>query len=293
MPPGPVEMVGMADRTEPGAEARAVAQPLRGKCFRVEHVMGLPVSIDIRDGSALAAPEEIDRLLDACFEALRQCDDIFSLWRPDTPMARLSDGRAGLSAMPVEVLQVLRLCARYDRETGGRFRARRPEGPVDPTGLVKGWAVARVGRLLLGAGLRHWCINAAGDVLVHGQARPGEGWSVGISDPISTGRLLDTVTLTAGAVATSGTSERGQHIWDPLQRNADRGVLAATVVARDVVEADVLATAAVTEGRDAARWLSGRSRVEGLIVRTSGEVECTPGWPGTLAAAVQPRTAGR
>jgi FAD:protein FMN transferase len=256
-------------------------EPLRGKCFRVEHVMGMPVSIDIRDSAAHEAPEEIDRLLDACFQSLRHCDDLFSLWRPDTPMARLSTGAAALAAMPAEVLQVLRLCAVYGRATAGRFRARRPDGRVDPTGLVKGWAVARVGRLLLGAGLRHWCINAAGDVLVHGQARPGEGWSVGISDPISTGRLLDTVTLTAGAVATSGSAERGAHIWDPWHGNAAQEVRSVSVVAKDIVRADVMATAAVAQGAEACAWLDGVPGVEGLAVLVDGAVTMTRDWRGS------------
>ena len=57
------------------------------------------------------------------------------------------------------------------RETGGPFTARDPEGRVDPTGLVKGWAVARVGHLLLDAGCRtgasprpatSWCTGRPG-----------------------------------------------------------------------------------------------------------------------------------
>ena len=256
-------------------------ESLRGKCFRVEHMMGMPVGIDIRDAAAHEAPEEVDRLLDACFASLRQCDDIFSLWRPDTPMARLSEGRAGLAEMPVEVVQVLRQCAVYETATEGRFRARRPDGRVDPTGLVKGWAVARVGRLLLSAGMRHWCINAAGDVLAHGQARPGEGWSVGISDPNHGGRLLDTVTLTAGAVATSGSAERGDHIWDPLRGKAAREVISVSVVARSIVKADVLATAAVAGGADACAWLDGVAGVEALAVLADGSVTRTRDWNGS------------
>ncbi len=258
---------------------------LQGNGFRLQHVMGMPISIDVRDQVAQDRPGQVERLFERCFAWLHEVDGMFSLWRPDTAMARLNSGRTTLVDAPREVLEVLRLCARYSARTDGLFSARRPDGAVDPTGLVKGWAVARIGRLLLDAGLRHWCINAAGDVLVHGQARPGEGWAVGISDPFDRGRLMDTLNLTAGAVATSGTGERGSHIWDPASGGRAEGLRAATVVARDMVRADAVATAAVARGADACRWLETFGGVQGLVVRADGAVEATRRWPGSPAGS--------
>jgi thiamine biosynthesis lipoprotein len=252
--------------------------PLHGKAFRVEHVMGMPFSIDIRDGSAHDDPNRTEGVLDRCFETLRAADSTFSLWQPDTPMSRLSAGTARLGDMPTEVVEVLRACVRASVATGGAFRARRPDGRVDPTGLVKGWAVARVGRLLSSAGLRHWCVNAAGDVLVHGQARPGEPWVVGVINPDRPGELVDAVRLTHGAMATSGTAERGAHLWNPLPHNGSTNVRSVSVVARDIVRADVLATAASAYGDEAASWLESLTGVEGLVVRDDGQVDVTSGW---------------
>lgn len=252
---------------------------LQGNAFRVEHHMGMPFGIDIRDAAAHEEPEPVERLLDTCFAELRQADETFSLWRPDTPLSRLTSGDARLSDMPADVLEVLRLCVLWSADTEGWFSARTPDGSADPSGLVKSWAVRRVGRRLLAAGLRHWCINAAGDVLVHGQARPGEPWAIGIQHPLQPGLLLDTVTLTAGAVATSGTTARGRHVWDPVRGRPARGVASASVLARDVVEADVLATAAVARGLDAASWLDQVRGVEALLVGDDGNVVATSGWP--------------
>lgn len=252
--------------------------PLRGNAFRVEHVMGMPFSIDIRDEIAHDPPEPTEQVLDRCFDSLRQADQIFSLWRPDTPMARLSAGAAALADGPVEIVEVLRLCAQAAAATGGAFRARRPDGRVDPTGLVKGWAVARAGRLLLRAGLRHWCVNGAGDVLVHGQARLGEPWVVGIVDPDQPGQLLDAVRLTHGALATSGPGERGQHLWNPFSSNDFHAVRAVSVVAPGILAADVFATAATAYGDGAAGWLEQQLGIEGLVVRADGVVDTTSGW---------------
>lgn len=252
---------------------------LQGKAFRVEHHMGMPFGIDIRDAVAHEEPEPVERLLTSCFAELRRADETFSLWRTDTPLSRLTSGQAALAEMPADVLEVLRLCAQWAADTQGWFSARTPDGSVDPSGLVKSWAVRRVARRLLAAGLRHWCINAAGDVLVHGQARPGEPWAVGIQHPFHAGLLLDTVTLTVGAVATSGTAARGRHVWDPVRGGPARGVASASVLARDLVEADVLATAAVARGPEAAGWLDRMSGVEALLVGDDGAVVSTSGWP--------------
>jgi thiamine biosynthesis lipoprotein len=257
--------------------------PLQGKAFRVGFVMGMPVGIDIRDECAHDEPALTTAVIDRCFDELRDADETFSLWRDDTPMARLSAGASTLADMPVEVIEVLRECVLAGRRTGGLFRARTPHGRVDPAGLVKAWAVERVGALLLQASLRHWCVNAAGDVLAHGQARPGEGWSVGIVDPRQRERLVDTLILTVGAVATSGSAERGDHIWAPSASASSREVLSVSVTARSIVEADVLATAAVARGRDAAAWLGEFPGVEGLVVLADGSLEATSGWPGSAA----------
>lgn len=271
--------------TMTSSDASAVAlEPLRASGFRVEVVMGMPIGIDLRDPKVHRDPDRAQAVLDQCFDLLRSIDATFSLWRPDTPMARLAAGSAELRDMPTPVVEVLRACVSASRLTAGSFSARDPQGRLDPTGLVKGWAVAKVGRLLLNAGYFHWCISAAGDVLVHGQARPDESWVVGISAPHAPGRLLDAVRLGAGdAVATSGTGERGDHIWDPLRGNAARGVRSASVVCAAtgpdaIVRADVLATAAVARGRGAVAWLDRLAHVEAIVVHEDGSLASTSGW---------------
>ncbi len=244
----------------------------------------MPIGIDLRDSTLHSEFSRAETVLDECFDVLRLADDTFSLWRADTPMARLSAGQAPLSEMPVDVVEVLRECVMAARETGGSFSARDLEGRVDPTGLVKGWAVARVGCHLLDAGYTNWCISAAGDVLTHGRPRPDDAWVVGIAAPDAPGELLDAVHLGAGgAVATSGPAERGGHIWDPLQRRAARGIQSASVLCAhgrpdDIVRADVLATAAVARGPGAFGWLDRLPDIDALVVHDDGRQECTSGW---------------
>lgn len=241
---------------------------------RVAHIMGMPVSIVIRT-------EGIDAgVVEECFDLLRGIDAVFSLWRDDTPMSRLARGDLALADCPDVIEEVLELAEQARLDTGGRFDIRAPSGALDPTGIVKGFAIARAGELLDLRGARDWCINAAGDVLVRGRPAPGRPWSVGVVDPADSLALLSTVRVTDGAVATSGLSERGHHIWDPRTGAAVTDVLAATIVCRDIVRADVLATAVVAGGAaDGLDWIERLDGVEGLLVPSEGSVRTTTGWP--------------
>ena len=59
---------------------------------------------------------------------------------PDEPAA---PGEIGLEEAPPEVAEVLELCRRAREASDGWFDPWAMPGGVDPTGLVKGWAVER------------------------------------------------------------------------------------------------------------------------------------------------------
>ena len=177
---------------------------------RVEHVMGMPVAVDVRDGERRADA------LDAVFAWLRFVDATFSTYRPDSDVCRLDRGELALADAHPLVREVLARCERLRGETGGYFDAR-AAGRLDPSGLVKGWAVDRAAALLSEAGARRFCVNAGGDVVVRGGP-----WRVGVQHPRQRDRVAAVLSLTDAAVATSGAYERGEHILDPLMRPAAR-----------------------------------------------------------------------
>ena len=105
---------------------------------RVEHVMGMPIVIDVRD-------EEFDEeALDEAFAWFRRVDGLFSTYRDDSEIMRLARGELALSDADPDVQAVLARCEELRAETGGYFDAR-AAGPhaLDPSGLVKGWSVDR------------------------------------------------------------------------------------------------------------------------------------------------------
>lgn len=221
------------------------ADPFR----QVEHIMGLPISLDLRDGTA--------RLIEAAqraFDWLREVDRRFSPFREGSEVCLLGRGELAPARISPELAEVLGLCERYQRDSDGAFRAWLPGRSFDPCGVVKGWAVQRAGHLLREAGAQRFCLNAGGDVLTAGEPEPGRAWLVGIRHPSDPHQVCAVLSVRDGAVATSGTYERGQHIVDGRTGRSVRDLLSLTVIAPDLTTADATSTAAFAMGTDGIAW---------------------------------------
>jgi thiamine biosynthesis lipoprotein len=241
---------------------------------RVEHVMGMPIGVDVLD-------EGIDpAVLDEVFAWLRFVDATFSTFRDDSEIARLNAGTLRRADAHPLVRTVLNRCEALHGATAGFFDARAVSpGAVDPTGLVKGWSIEHAATLLETAGARTYALNAGGDVRLLGRPRADRGWRVGIQHPLRRDRVAAVLELDGGAVATSGTYERGAHIVDPHSGAAPRGVLSVTVVGPDLGSADAYATAAFAMGRDGAAWTAGLDGYEAMTILADETVLTTRGFP--------------
>jgi thiamine biosynthesis lipoprotein len=210
-----------------------------------EDVMGMPVTIDVRDG---------DGDLDAAFAELRRIDAVFSPFDQASAVSRINDGRLRIADAGAEVSDVLALCDAYGRATGGFFSAWRGR-VLDPSGLVKGWAIARACAILDAGGHRSYFVDAGGDVRTRGNNGDGEPWRIGIRHPVDRGSVVRVLLGRDLAIATSGTYEKGRHIYDPHTGAPVRELVSLTVVGPSIVEADVQATAAFAMGRQALAYL--------------------------------------
>lgn len=264
-----------SQRTAPGCQAAGSASSdgLPERRAWVEQVMGMPVSVHARGAGARS--EAADAAVRALFADLHELEAIFSPFRPDSQVSRLQRGDLTLDAADDVVREVYRLCDVARILTDGAFDAwssvpGRP-GVFDPTGLVKGWAVARAARRLDGLEHLAFAVGAGGDILLRPGAADHE-WLIGIEDPRDPSRVLATVPVRDGAVATSGVAARGLHIVDPRSGDRATEVLSATVIGPSLMWADVFATAAVALGRDAVAWTSGLHGTSGLLVLSDGVV---------------------
>jgi thiamine biosynthesis lipoprotein len=249
-----------------------MARPL----VHVEHVMGTVVSFDVR----FAAESERAAMIAAVADAvawLHHVDDVFSTYRPDSQVSRLGRGEIRLTDCDADVAEVLALCAQVGRESDGYFSSTYG-GRLDPTGLVKGWAVQRVSERLGSAGSAHHLVNGGGDIQAVGGSAPGVPWQIGIAHPLQRGALASVVHLTDGAVATSGIAERGTHVLDPFTGQPAVALASVTVVGLDLIRTDAYATAAIAMGERARRWLDGRAGYEAFAVAADGSGWSTPGY---------------
>ncbi|MFL6294291.1 MAG: FAD:protein FMN transferase, partial [Actinomycetes bacterium] len=114
-----------------------------GTVRQVGHVMNLPVSLAIRGRHA--ADNRARVAWARVMAELREVDAVFSTYRLDSVVSRLGRGEISLEACPPEVAEVLALGELAERQSRGAFRVRRAgpagEAVLDPTGVVKGWAV--------------------------------------------------------------------------------------------------------------------------------------------------------
>jgi thiamine biosynthesis lipoprotein len=221
--------------------------------------MGMPVTVDVRDAGVDAVA------LEAAFAELRRIDELFSTYRAGSAVSRIGRGELRPEDAGPDVRLVLDLCERYERATGGWFSAW-IGGRLDPSGLVKGWAIDRACAILERGGARNFFLDAGGDVVARGHNGAGEPWRIGIRHPVERARVTRVVLATDLAVATSGTYEKGEHVLDPHTGLPATGVLSVTVVGADIVEADVHATAALAMGRRGLDLIEELTRYEAYVI---------------------------
>jgi thiamine biosynthesis lipoprotein len=91
--------------------------------------------------------------------------------------------------------------------------------------------------------------------------------TVAVRDPESaTGGPWASFQLALGSLATSGSDQRGPHIFDPRTGRLAQGPLSVTVVARSGLEADALSTAVFVLGADEGLALLERRGAAGLVL---------------------------
>ena len=278
----------VVDRALENAGATAAVQPILGPAAdhvagttRIERIMGTAISLDLR-GPAIAAAA-----VDAAFGHLRDVDARFSPFIEDSEISRLGRGEIALRQCSPDVREVLERCDELRVLSDGYFdiSRHRPDGRLDPSGYVKGWAVETAAAILDVAGATSYCLNAGGDVIASGEPEPGRPWRVGIRHPEVADRVAAVVEARDLAVATSAGYERPGHIVDPHRGRPPEGILSITVVGPRLATADAYATAAFAMGARGLDWLADRAGYEALAITDDRRVTWTPGFARHRARA--------
>lgn len=230
-----------------------------GAFRHLEEIWGTVVTIDVNP------PLDYRALAPVVAEAtafMHRVDRLFSTYRPESLVSRYRTAEIDLADLDPKnpddfsLLYVVERIRHGMKLTDNIFDPWAALGGFDPSGIVKGIAAEEIARMFVDAGFPNVSVNAGGDVVCRGEAEPGRPWVIGVRNPDDPGSIVHTFEIFDGAIATSGSYERGGHIRDPRTGNVATGARSATVVGPDAGIAEILSTALVVAGREGAEWLS-------------------------------------
>jgi thiamine biosynthesis lipoprotein len=246
-------------------------------------LMGMPVTIEIAGGDE--DPSRFDRL----FSYFEHVEEVFSPFKATSETSRINRGTLRVEDASDEMRTIGRLAEWTRIETDGYFDAY-PEGIFNPVGIVKGWAIYNASEMLRQEGVWDFYVDAGGDVQLSGLNGEGEYWSVGIRDPFDPRRIVKVLKLSDIGIATSGTSIRGDHIYDPHAAGGlSSDIVSLTVLGPNVWEADRFATAAFAMGPAGIQFIEREPCLEGYMISRQGLATMTSGfaaYAAEVAAAV-------
>jgi FAD:protein FMN transferase len=267
----------MRSRSSRPSTRRTAEEPTTA-IHRLEALMGTVIGIDVRDA------DFPDPVVDEVFRLLREIERRFSTYRADSEVSRYGRREIADHEVSDELREVLDLCEAVRIGSGGAFdiRRHRPDGIIDPTGLVKGWAVEQAATVLRHAGAQSYALNAGGDIIVRGEPVPGRRWRVGIQHPEIRDAMAAVLEVRDLAVATSGAYERGQHVIDALTGSPPAGLLSVTVTGPSLTFADAYATAAFAMGAQGIHWVAALPEYEACVVTSDHRLVWTEGFTPLL-----------
>jgi thiamine biosynthesis lipoprotein len=233
--------------------------------------------------SPLSEVETQNVTTQAC-EILHEADRTFSLYKPESPLSQLARGETRVADCPPVVGEIWDACDEWEKRTDGWFSAMTPQNTFDPSGVVKTWAAKRAAEYILQSGIEDFTMNAGGDVWLSDHLSVDQDWRIGISKPVSIAApdagvltVIDLKNTSFRAMATSGSAERGEHIWNPKAagKEAPTDLVQVSVVAEDLVTADVWATAAFAAGQRGVALLNAAPGIEALFILANGDLAAT------------------
>ncbi len=247
---------------------------LKQTCLKQTRLMmGMPITVEIVD----VLPDEGSAALDAVFDYFDYVDHKFSTYKDDSEIMQINRGELALSDASADMQLIFELAEQTKQETDGYFDIFH-NGSYDPSGVVKGWSIANAAEILRERGFQHYYVDAGGDVQVSGKSADGENWRIGIRNPFNINEIVKVVGVSDLGVATSGTSIRGQHIYNPKNPAPIEEIVSLTVIGPNIYEADRFATPAFAMGKEGIFFIEALIGFEGYMIDCNGIATLTSGF---------------
>jgi thiamine biosynthesis lipoprotein len=224
--------------------------------------MGMPVTIEIincRD----------QKIFKQVFDFFRGIDQQFSPYKKNSEVSQINRGVLKENDFSVKMKKILSLAKKTELQTDGYFNVFQNH-TFDPSGIVKGWAILEAAKILKKNGQKNFFIEAGGDIQVSGRNDSGERWKIGIKNPFQPSEIVKVLNISSHGVATSGSYERGQHIYNPKGGEVTDDVVSLTVIGHNIYEADRFATAAFAMGEKGLQFIDSITGLEGYAIKKNG-----------------------
>jgi len=236
--------------------------------------MGMPITVEIVDEGA--ANSDVEKV----FDYFRYVDDKFSVYKNESEITKINNKLLPEKEWSEDMKVVFKLSRQTKNETNGYFDIITNDGKINPSGLVKGWAIYNAAESLKKAGYKNYYVEAGGDIQVQGENNEKKAWRVGIKNPLKQNEIVKVVCLLNNeGIATSGTYIRGNHIYNPKNREEIISeIISLTVIGKNVYEADRFATAAFAMGKKGIEFKEKLAGFEGYMIDKSGIATMTTGF---------------
>lgn len=239
---------------------------------QVRTIMGMPVIVEVIDKTI--TPEVFEKV----FTYLHYVDQTFSPYKADSEVSAINAHTLLPYDYSTDMKAILSASEETKTLTDGYFDITR-DGKIDPSGIVKGWAIYNAAKILESQGFTNFCVEIAGDIEVSGVNDTGNNWKIGIRNPFKHEEIVKVISLSKGGVATSGTYEQGQHIYNPKDRTQKLDeVVSITVVGPNIFDADRFATAAFAMQREGVNFIERLKGFEAYMIDRDGLATETSGW---------------
>lgn len=237
-------------------------------------MMGMTITVEVAD-----EPVQENDLV-KIFDYFDLVDKQFSVYRTDSEISKINRGEILEKDSSPEMKEVFALSEQTKKETNGYFDIKKPNGLIDPSGLVKGWAIYKAAQILWADGFKNFFVDAGGDIQTSGVNGKGEPWTVGIRSPFNPEtEIVKVLQLNGKGVATSGNYIRGNHVYNPLNKDEVlNDIISITVIGLNVYEADRFATAVFAMGKEGINFIENLAGFEGYAIDAKGIATMTTGF---------------
>lgn len=223
----------------------------------------MPITVEVVD----ARVTESD--IASVFDYFAYVDRLFSTYKKESEISRLNAGEITKKQLSTDVRQILQLADDTKKESNGYFNIEH-KGKIDPSGIVKGWAIYNAAGILKEHGFQSFYIDAGGDIQVSGKNEKGMSWTVGIRNPFQPDEIVKVVKLENKGIATSGLYVRGQHIYNPKADGPINDIASMTIIGPTVYDADRFATAAFAMGSKGIQFIEKLPGYDGYMIDPKG-----------------------